>query len=92
MKYKRILLKLSGEALMGDQNFGIDNNNLKSISIFKGPAIFNEQENFRLNYFERNYKWSLFDFNNDGIREFVVKFHTISRIYFYQDSGKWIAL
>lgn len=25
MKYKRILLKLSGEALMGDKNFGIDN-------------------------------------------------------------------
>ena len=24
MKYKRILLKLSGEALMGDQNYGID--------------------------------------------------------------------
>ncbi len=28
MKYKRILLKLSGEALMGDKNFGIDNNRL----------------------------------------------------------------
>jgi uridylate kinase len=26
MKYKRILLKLSGEALMGDKQFGIDNN------------------------------------------------------------------
>lgn len=25
MKYKRILLKLSGEALMGEKNFGIDN-------------------------------------------------------------------
>lgn len=29
MKYKRILLKLSGEALMGDQQFGIDGNRLK---------------------------------------------------------------
>lgn len=28
MKYKRILLKLSGEALMGEQNFGIDPNRL----------------------------------------------------------------
>ena len=28
MKYNRILLKLSGEALMGDKNFGIDNKNL----------------------------------------------------------------
>lgn len=29
MKYKRILLKLSGEALMGDKQFGIDNEILK---------------------------------------------------------------
>ncbi len=28
MKYNRILLKLSGEALMGDKQFGIDNNRL----------------------------------------------------------------
>jgi uridylate kinase len=28
MKYKRILLKLSGEALMGDKNFGIDNSRI----------------------------------------------------------------
>jgi uridylate kinase len=28
VKYKRILLKLSGEALMGDKQFGIDNNRL----------------------------------------------------------------
>lgn len=30
MKYKRILLKLSGESLMGDKQFGIDNNRLSS--------------------------------------------------------------
>lgn len=29
MKYKRVLLKLSGEALMGNQDFGIDGNRLK---------------------------------------------------------------
>ena len=28
MKYKRILLKLSGEALMGDNQYGIDPNRL----------------------------------------------------------------
>ena len=28
MKYKRVLLKLSGEALMGDRNYGIDPNRL----------------------------------------------------------------
>ena len=30
MKYKRILLKLSGESLMGTKNFGIDNNRLSA--------------------------------------------------------------
>ncbi|MFZ6050542.1 UMP kinase [Halocola ammonii] len=32
MKYKRILLKLSGEALMGDKQFGIDNKRITSYS------------------------------------------------------------
>jgi uridylate kinase len=32
MKYKRILLKLSGEALMGEKQFGIDNNVLAQYS------------------------------------------------------------
>lgn len=30
MKYKRILLKLSGESLMGEKQFGIDNNRINS--------------------------------------------------------------
>mgnify|MGYP003599677607 CR=1 FL=1 len=33
MKYKRILLKLSGEALMGDQQYGIDNKRLQEYAI-----------------------------------------------------------
>jgi len=32
MKYKRILLKLSGEALIGNKNFGIDSNKLEKYS------------------------------------------------------------
>ncbi len=32
MKYKRVLLKLSGEALMGDKEFGIDHDRLKQYS------------------------------------------------------------
>ncbi|HTP13116.1 MAG TPA: UMP kinase, partial [Bacteroidota bacterium] len=32
MKYKRILLKLSGEALMGDRDYGIDDKVLKRYS------------------------------------------------------------
>ncbi len=33
MKYKRILLKLSGESLMGDKQFGIDNVRLNSYAL-----------------------------------------------------------
>ena len=32
MKYKRILLKLSGEALMGEKNYGIDSSVLEKYS------------------------------------------------------------
>ena len=32
LKYKRVLLKLSGESLMGEQEFGIDNNVLEFFS------------------------------------------------------------
>ena len=32
MKYKRILLKLSGEALMGDKQYGIDTEKLNGYS------------------------------------------------------------
>lgn len=33
MKYKRILLKLSGESLMGDKQYGIDNERVKQYAI-----------------------------------------------------------
>ena len=33
MKYKRILLKLSGESLMGEKQFGIDNNKINSYAL-----------------------------------------------------------
>ena len=33
MKYKRILLKLSGESLMGEKQFGIDNNRINSYAL-----------------------------------------------------------
>ena len=33
MKYKRVLLKLSGEALMGNQKYGIDSNTLSSYAL-----------------------------------------------------------
>lgn len=34
MKYKRVLLKVSGEAMAGEQGFGIDENTVNNISIY----------------------------------------------------------
>lgn len=39
MKYKRILLKLSGEALMGTKNFGIDNERLAEYALEIKEAV-----------------------------------------------------
>lgn len=44
MKYKRILLKLSGEALMGDKNFGIDHNRLSQYANEIKDAVSNKIE------------------------------------------------
>ncbi len=39
MKYKRILLKLSGEALMGNQQYGIDPERIKEYAIEIKSAV-----------------------------------------------------
>lgn len=39
MKYKRVLLKLSGEALMGDKDFGIDHNRLRQYAVDIKSAV-----------------------------------------------------
>ena len=39
LKYKRILLKISGEVLMGDQGFGIDLNTLDAVAADVGEVI-----------------------------------------------------
>ena len=41
LKYKRVLLKLSGEALAGDKGFGIDYDVIRTISqsIHNAPII-----------------------------------------------------
>ena len=41
MKYNRILLKLSGESLMGKQGYGIDNDRLNSYALQIKEAVEN---------------------------------------------------
>ncbi|MCY4523561.1 MAG: hypothetical protein OXB84_02355, partial [Halobacteriovoraceae bacterium] len=67
-----------------------DNNDFNTFSLYKGPVIFDEFEDVRGHYYRRNFDVSLIDFNNDGIKEILAKYHLISKVYQYQQKGKWI--
>lgn len=70
----------------------IDNNNLNTLSIYKGPAIWGEGEYRNTHYHQRKYRLSLFDFNNDGVLEVLIKDHKNSRVYFYEKYQTWIEI
>ena len=67
-----------------------DRNDLKTLSIHKGPVVWNEFAHSQRHYYKRNYKLSLFDFNKDGVKEVSIKHHLISKIYMYNIGGHWI--
>ena len=46
MQYKRVLLKLSGEALMGDRQYGIDPNRLKEYAKEIKEVTCNKKEKY----------------------------------------------
>lgn len=68
----------------------IDNNNLKTISMFKGPSVFEELKTLRAHFRLRNYKVYLEDFNNDGVKELVFKFNLNTNVFIYGGDGKWM--
>ncbi len=67
----------------------IDNDDLKTLKVFKGPSLFEESRSFKGHYHLRNYQVYLQDLNNDGTKELVVKFRDYSRVYVYTGEGKW---
>ncbi|MBP9680294.1 MAG: hypothetical protein KBD76_02725 [Bacteriovorax sp.] len=67
----------------------IDNRDLMSLNVLKGPSVFEENRSLKGHYHLRNYQVSLSDLNNDGIKELIVKFRSISQVYVYEGSGKW---
>jgi len=87
---KTEFLELKGSARLFFMT--IDNQKLASVALFKGPAIWSEQDDSFFSYSQRKYKFELFDYNNDGQKEIVVKYHKIPRIYKYQQNGRWVSL
>lgn len=67
----------------------LDNNDLETLSMFKGPFYWQEHKGFKDNYFQRKYEVSFTDLNEDGTKDVLVKHHLISRAYVYLGKGKW---
>jgi len=67
----------------------IDNGDMNTLSMFKGPVFWDERRDGHQHYHQRQYHISLFDFNDDGIKELVVKYRKSSLVYMYEGMGKW---
>ena len=70
----------------------IDNKDVKTLSLYRGPILFDEVETFRKHYHTRSYHLDLVDFNKDGINEISLKYHLNSWVYIYNYPGKWLEI
>jgi len=66
-----------------------ENDNLQSLSMFKGPYIWDENRTFRNHYHQRKFELSMYDFDGDYTREVAVRYGTITRVFKYLGRGKW---
>ncbi len=66
-----------------------DKNKLNTLSMFKGPYVWDEKRTFRSHYHQRKFEVSMFDFDEDFEREVAVRYGTITRVYKYLGKGKW---
>ena len=67
----------------------IDDRKLDSISVTKGPIIWEERENLDKKYFQKGHLVELIDFNKDLTKEIRVRGKFTKNIYFYKGKGKW---
>lgn len=69
----------------------IDNHDLKTASLFKGPVVWDEATK-KNHYHQRLYETFLYDYNNDGVKEIAIKHQYITKIFFYLGKGQWSAI
>jgi hypothetical protein len=67
----------------------IDNDDLKTLSVLKGPSFFEEHKSLKGHYHLRNYQVYLEDLNNDQVKELVIKYRMVSQVFIYNGSGEW---
>lgn len=67
----------------------IDNNDLKTMTVFRGPSFFDEIKTFKGHYHKRNYQVYLEDFNKDAKKELIVRFKNITDVFVYKGQGAW---
>lgn len=67
----------------------IDDNDLNTLSMHRGPIYWEEKKEQNRGYFQRSYRVSFYDYNKDGIKEIVIKHHLITRVWIYTAPGNW---
>jgi len=67
----------------------VDNKDLTTLQLFKGPSFWDEERTLYGHYHQKNYHIGLKDYDEDGIKEVVLKFNDAIRVYKYLGSGKW---
>lgn len=67
----------------------IDNQDLDSVYMYKGPMVFEEFKFFKSQYHLKNYEITFADLNNDGRNKIIVKNRGISQVFFYKEKGIW---
>lgn len=80
-------LKLRGSARL--YFLTMDDNDLKTLRMFKGPLVWDEYDDRRGHYHQRARVVSLVDLNRDRVFEVVVQHHLVARVFQYFGGGQW---
>lgn len=87
--YEGFIQTSSFEATARLYFLSIDNRDLRTMKLFKGPHFWHEKETQNNIYMNRNYSVNVLDYNGDGRKEISINYNNIARIYFYLNEGRW---